>query len=699
MLTPFFTPTAGPTPELANGKDARVNDLAIACMRTALRGHWGGQASMSSPRPWLDKNQNSELARMSDGVWRGMDQALEELSHLPLDERPIQGEWASWFSCIARTTATSQGLDRALTDMDEDRGFARSGPAEAMSRDLERVHPHWIDSIGMIVEMPEEAKSGMLRSLGAKNDLASDSAQSSRPPLFSQRNAPNRPQSVADQVEHALAEFAKAALSPLAAAKSFLERFKPMPGDTDVEMKRLGMAQRFGLDGVTVACAHWFTPRQQLRWLDSTERALKDACFRLGIRENEFGGGGRTGLQVDPPEFSAARGYVGSITGVRPNNFVISVNPADANPSRVLVHEFTHQLDQLLAAKARSQSPDVFDRHRPQNSTDGCGKWYVFYSELMPEQMSLLPQAKQALVDVSSAFGQSSVIDKVRMFTGIGTNPLTGWRNPGQALAIAQGADLVRQMSRKFAIEHLGPDAYLKMSMADHKSYEASMGNAGQEFLLNVGLHLGAQPMDALIQNASAAVGTFENPTSFVALARGIHGDDEPQRRRDALWAVLPDLVELNARLHPMFQMAQSEGLPRPSKMLLDSVDRDARLLERGGRKYFSRPCELLARIVDRPQSVRELTSSKSTGDVWRDDYLSQEQLQRLNVGMAGMLDAAGIARIGPPRLGSVNEPAMHGMARWNVASNLTMRRLTQGMDALLKPGKRPTSSSAGAMH
>lgn len=714
-----------------------ISDLDIACLQVALNGHWGGSAAQSAPRPWLSAEDNVALAACARDVHAGMNDALQELSDHALsgsDARRDSARWSNWLlrsahaladtaasrTCPQGPSTESNTPDRSTDSADAD-CFGRSNVAQTLHRDVDRVHRQLLDSIDHIRSLDDADKQAMLRWLTIKLDRVSDVETSNRPPRFPPSSEPDAPSTVGAREtlgSEALSWLKSKAPMALRVqkdlnaigkvcrqARSFVDRFVgldqvPTDAAAEVDNRRLQIATRFGLDGVTIACAAWFSPRQQLRWLDRIEDALGEACWRMGISEVSFGAGARTGLQIEPPEFASAKGFTGSLIALRPNHTVMSINAADPSPANVLLHEFTHQLDLFLGTRAREKDPELFAQHDfPPRVQGANGKhlrppvWHRFYSELTPRQMDLLPEARHALGEVASClqenkpawrlWGKSPFVGAPHAASGT----IRGEEMPHvlQPLVQKHLDDVLLRAFERFAMVHLGPQAFLNMSSNELQDYRNSLHSEGKDLLYQTAWQMGTRSLDNLADDLSERQMPQQDSTpslpAFVVHAQALHGDDEARTRRAALNAIQADLVELGAHLHPMMSLSRSDlgaGVSKPSSMLIESIRKDVALSSSGSNRYFSRPAELLARLIERPQNQTELLTARAQGDQAHTGMLSKAQLARLNRGMAGLLDAAGIERVAEPRLSSDRDRALHRAAEWDSLKALVKQRIVE---------------------
>jgi hypothetical protein len=682
-------PQRTPSPPPSAPIDRPASDLDIECLRLLIKNNAAGSATCSAPRPWLSADDNAQIARSCASIWNDLDAKLEGIANLPLQDRPPQNGLNSVVIESIRASGAKHGIKEVIGDRLVDAGMGKGDAAFCLARDLERA---WGDlEVSMIALSLKslDTKATVVESLTQKFGNVSDSpfsfgADESAPGISQRGESGQVPES-------RLGGWLKSARGFIG---KIANQSNPCP---TVDAKRLELSERFGFDGVTIASSDWFSERQQVRWMDTIGSSLAESCRRMGIQEDQLGGQGLSSLQIEPPEISNIRGHSGCFGICRVNNATLRVGTACEDIAGTVVHEFTHQTDHKNALKAKALNPDIFPPFENQLHME-------MFSELSPAQMNSFPLAKDALSEICAQLGKSSLMDKVQL-KSIEFAPSDSQRRDlaegtsAQLLASKESARLLGEVMEGLGIAHLGQGGYLKLSAAQHQVYQESLKKDGEELVLYVATRLGDKPMADLItdykqdrvkQGKDASV-------AFMDIACSVHGySAQPKALSDALLAAAPKISEISARFHPLARIAQEAGQVKPSSMMVSSMLDDVWRAESGMEKYLSNPCEVVARLIDRPQTMKRMGESGPSYS----QHLSSSQLEDLNAGFAKFLDAAGVVRKGEPQLGTRGESILFAAKKISqkvatVKEAVSLERLASRFSFLVKKPDPQQNSKA----
>ena len=447
----------------------------------------------------------------------------------------------------------------------------------------------------------------------------------------------------------------------------------------DVDLSRLNLSSRFGLEGVTIASGACTTLRQQAMWLASAEKSLAQACRRLGIEESQFGMDRRCAFQIDPPDVALSKGMNGTFELLSSDNVRINLSAGCEDPAGTLVHEYIHHLDNVLALKAQQTEPKLFSLEKPPN----------FFSEMSPAQQAALPLAQEGFAQICrlTSRSTSSLLDSMKSFFGGGSGP-----DSSSMSAEMVQSGLVEKALDQFSVAHLGAEGYLQMDAHQHAQYRESLMKNGPEAILSMARGWANKPLEEILNCMENSGGDGSNMAKpHMEIVREVHGAGELARRREAVQAIEPLLVELNARLHPMSRVSQAQGAQAPGSMLENAVRKDRLGMDRGkGAGYYTEAPEVFARLIDRPHGLGRIISA--TLSPWDASAMDRRQLTELSAGLEKMLDSAGVTRKGPPRLGAFAESQQFavvaaGFAIASEAEKLASRCL--GMLSVRAPAHR----------
>jgi hypothetical protein len=652
-------------------EDRPATDLDIACLRLFIQNSTGGPSTSWSPRPWLRPEQNAEMKTKAAAIWAQVDADLQAVAEKPLGDRPVQSELNKVVLRSLKKAQESHGIQDSMIRRTLNERMEVGNANWCLERDLDRTRVQLTRGMRTLTNKSLLSKSFIVDSLTHKLNHISDSAFSSPvdgQPSFDQGSKKTDGSGLlSDWIDRIRSRFTKGASTEV--------------GD-HVDQKRQELAQRFGLDGVSIAGSSLFTERQQLRWIQTMESALEKACKRLGIQENQFGAGGMSALQIEPPEVSRARSHEGAFGLYGVNNTQFCIGVGTSNVVGTIVHEYTHQLDHLLARKAVMTRPSLFPENCALHKLD-------LFTGLNPAQKALVPEAEEALSRICGQLGQSGLIDKIKMAAvsvglahpGLDREELKK-HGPAQVIAFEKINDIVKGALRLLPLEHLGDEKMLSLSQADLQAYQKSMEKDGADLLLHLGVHVGEKSMRELVgdfreERASKGLDPF---IEFVDIGERVHGGSSEKALSEALVRMTPHIIEIGARLHPMSQMAHKNGSVEPSEMLISSLKQDAEGAEWGGNRYHASPPEILARLMDRPQSFDAMLEMSDTDN----QLMSFGQLKSLNAGMARLLDAAGITRTGQPQLNMTGESLLRPVERCVSTTADKIEALAQRVNGLM---------------
>lgn len=644
-LPPYLPPAPpAPPPWPSTEPSPRLTNADIGLIRANLRVNVLDKSAQSSPRPWLSAEQNQEVAREVGAFWRRIDRHYAQMARLGLEDRPLQTDFShaasEHFLQEIKQSKVNVFLGFSVQKADKHSvqatpvfdalPYSEKTPASSghdvnrcISRDLER-------NLGLNIGLTGLAKMSEARKLAVAkkmNDQVQDSArtnekaQSDGPPDFNRF--------VAGGV------------------------FGKSVSQKDVDLSRLNLSSRFGFDGVTIASSACTTLRQQAAWMASAEKSLVQACKRLGIEESHFGMDRRCAFQIDPPDVALSKGANGTFEWVYQDNARICLSASCQDPAGTLVHEYIHHLDNVLALKAREADPSLFTLEKPPE----------FFSEMSPAQQAALPLAQEGFAQVCRLTGRlkSSLLDSMKSLFSYEPTKVCNSVSPEMVQS-----ELIDKALERFSVAHLGAEGYLQIDTQQHAQYRESLMKNGPRAILSIAKGWANKPMDEILNCMQSAGGDGSDKAKhYMEIARGIHGDNEMVRRKEAVQAIEPLLVELSARLHPMSIACQAPGELTPGSMMQNAVRKDREGMNWGKRSgYYSYAPEVFARLIDRPHGLDRVISV--TQSPWETSAMNRRELAELSAGLVKMLDSAGVIRKGPPKLGSFSESkqiAVVGMA------------------------------------